>query len=255
MNKKRKIIAKDKEESIIERLCDYILPVNPEWKNMWKPASEKGIEELRKKSGIDKTGYDLPISYIQYLRYMGEEDGGLLSHGLYGAETKLSAILKYYQKDSRNILFARCHEEGEFYITTKENGEQIITTDFMEEYEIDQYAESFEKLLCQEAYFIYGKKYLKEKIDIGIDKSSNYKEIVKKIKIKKEDIFDKLEKYTEKYGYKKAWYSDKWHYIGIKEEISFDLDIIFGVGGDIIGDNIEEMEEIQKHIQKFLEEI
>lgn len=65
MNKKRKIIAKDKEESIIERLCDYILPVNPEWKNMWKPASEKGIEELRKKSGVDKTKYDLPISYIQ----------------------------------------------------------------------------------------------------------------------------------------------------------------------------------------------
>ncbi len=40
-NKKRKMIREGKEESIIERLEEYILPVYPEWREKRIPARKK----------------------------------------------------------------------------------------------------------------------------------------------------------------------------------------------------------------------
>ena len=41
-----KMIREGKEESIIERLEEYILPVYPEWRERRVPASEERIEEF-----------------------------------------------------------------------------------------------------------------------------------------------------------------------------------------------------------------
>ena len=50
-NKKRKMIREGKEESIIERLEEYILPVYPEWREKRIPASEERIAEWNEKCG------------------------------------------------------------------------------------------------------------------------------------------------------------------------------------------------------------
>ena len=86
-NKKRKMIREGKEESIIERLEEYILPVYPEWREKRIPASEEKIAEWN-----EKCGNLLPEAYLQYLKYMGEGDVEFLSNSLQ-AETKLSEMM------------------------------------------------------------------------------------------------------------------------------------------------------------------
>ena len=46
-----KMIREGKEESIIERLEEYILPVYPEWRERRVPASEEKIAEWNEKCG------------------------------------------------------------------------------------------------------------------------------------------------------------------------------------------------------------
>ena len=61
-----------------------------------------------------------------------------------------------------------------WYIVTKENGKQVIETEIgsihsdSEEEDYVEYAESFEKMLCQEAYFLYEPKYYKYRGSIPI---------------------------------------------------------------------------------------
>ena len=123
-----KMIREGKEESIIERLEEYILPVYPEWRERRVPASEEKIAEWN-----EKCGNLLPEAYLQYLKYMGEGDGEFLSRALL-AETELSEIMELYEGeeiDLQRIKFAildiGCGEG--WYIVTKENGKQVIETE------------------------------------------------------------------------------------------------------------------------------
>ena len=97
MKGKRKLIREGKEESIIERLEEYILPVYPEWRERRVPASEERIEEWK-----ERCRNLLPEAYLQYLKYMGEGDGEFLSRALL-SETRLSQIMKWYEEYEEKI--------------------------------------------------------------------------------------------------------------------------------------------------------
>ena len=260
-----KMIREGKEESIIERLEEYILPVYPEWRERRVPASEEKIAEWK-----ERCGKLLPEAYLQYLKYMGEGDGEFLSNSLQ-AETKLSEMMEWYEKKELNpkrikfaILDIGCGEG--WYITTKENKKQVIETDFEsfpseeEEFldledEYVEYAESFEKLLCQEAYFLYESKYYRYTNYISIPDEKS-EELIRRLEKEGKEIFEEIERESKKYGFEKAWYSDRNHYIGIKEKMSFYMarrDEI-ELSGFIRGENIEEVEELSRRFREFLEE-
>ena len=256
-NKKRKMIREGKEESIIERLEEYILPVYPEWKERRVPASEEKIAEWNK-----KCGKLLPEAYLQYLKYMGEGDGEFLSRALL-AETELSEIMELYEGEEIDlqriefaILYMGCGEG--WHIVTKENGKQVIETEIGRihyEDEYIEYAESFEKMLCQEAYFLYESEYYKYTNYIP----TNYKKsakLVRRLKKEGKEIFEEIERESKRYGFEKAWYSDRNHYIGIKENMSFYIARRNGIdiGGAIQGENLEEVEEMSRRFREFLEE-
>ncbi len=253
-SKKRKLIREGKEESIIERLEEYIIPVYPEWKEKRIPTSEEKIAEWN-----EKCGNLLPEAYLQYLKYMGEGDGEFLSRALL-AETELSEIMELYEGEEIDlqriefaILYMGCGEG--WYIVTKENGKQSIGTDFKNNFEGEEYAESFEKLLCQKAYFRYESEYYKYKnyIPTNYEKS---KELIKRLEKEGKNIFEEIERESKRYGFEKAWYSDRNHYIGIKENMSFYIDRRNGIelSGSIRGETLEEVEEMRKKFREFLEE-
>ena len=246
-----KMIREGKEESIIERLEEYILPVYPEWRERRVPASEGKIEEWNK-----RCGNLLPEAYLQYLKYMGEGDGEFLS-GALQAETRLSEIMKWYEEEEINLqkIGFAILEIGygeKWYIVTKENGKQSIGTDFRNNFEGEEYAESFEKMLCQEAYFRYESKYYRYRNYIPRDDEKS-EELIRRLE---KDIFEEVERKSKKYGFEKAWYSDRSHYIGIKENMSFYINRRNGIEirGDIRGENLEEVEGMRKRFQEFLEE-
>ncbi len=259
-NKKRKMIREGKEESIIERLEEYIIPIYPKWRERRVPASEEKIEEWNK-----RCENLLPEAYLQYLKYMGEGDGELLSNSLQ-AETKLSEMMKWYEGeeiDLQRIEFAildiGCGEG--WYIVTKENGKQVIETEIgsihsdSEEEDYVEYAESFEKMLCQEAYFLYEPKYYKYRGSIPINYEKSEK-LVKRLKKEGKDIFEEIERESKRYGFEKAWYSDRNNYIGIKENMSFYIERgnRIEISGRIRGKSLKEVKRMRKKFRKFLEE-
>ena len=264
-NKKRKMIREGKEESIIERLEEYILPVYPEWRERRVPASEEKIAEWK-----ERCGNLLPEAYLQYLKYMGEGDGEFLSRALL-AKTKLSEMIEWYEKKELNprrikfaILDIGCGEG--WYITTKENKKQVIETDFESfsseeeegsdlEDEYVEYAESFEKLLCQKAYFRYESKDYRYTNYISIPDEKS-EELIRRLEKEGKEIFEEIERESKRYGFEKAWYSDRNHYIGIKENMSFYIARRNGIdiGGAIQGENLEEVEEMSRRFREFLEE-
>ena len=70
------------------------------------------------------------------------------------------------------------------------------------------------------------------------------------------EIFEEIERESKRYGFEKAWYSDRNHYIGIKENMSFYIDRRNGIelSGSIRGETLEEVEEMRKKFREFLEE-
>lgn len=245
-----RMIKKGKEETIIERLEEYILPVYPDWKKKRKPVCEETMAKWK------KCCRELPEAYLQYLKYMGEGDGEFLSGRLH-ADTRLSEIISWYEEEEINpkeVLFAVSELGAEWYIVTKESGQKPIGTNFKNNYEEEEYAESFEKLLCQEAYWKYEPKYCRYRNYIPRDDKKS-REKMRRLEEDGKDFFQDLEKYSRKYGFEKAWYSDRSHYIGIKKNMSFYINkrSKIEIDGDIYGIDREEVEEMRKIFQEFLE--
>lgn len=250
-NVAQRMIKKGKENTIIERLEEYILPVYPEWKKKRRPACEETITKWNIRCG------NLPETYLQYLNYMGEGDGEFLSERLH-ADTRLSEIISWYEEEEINpkeVLFAVSEIGVEWYIVTKENEKQPIDTNFRNDYEEEEYAESFEKLLCQQAYWKYEPKYCRYRNYIPRDEKKS-REKLRRLEEDGKDFFEELEKYSKKYGFEKAWYSDRSHYIGIKQDMSFYITkrIKLDMEGDIYGINRKEVEKMRKKFEEFLAE-
>ncbi len=244
----RKIPTEGTPDTIFERLSAYISHIDKDWINRIKPASKESIEEIRRLSRIQETGYDFPEVYLQYMKYMGEDDGEFLSYGLY-ADTGIKEIIELYKINIRchedeinpyQLIFAINNEvDAEFYITMNTKGEHKITTNFDESYHIDGYSENFEKLLFQTAYDIYERRYFENGLYFGTNRKI-YKETLNNLGV--DDIFMVVDKYAKQYGFEKVWFSDKWHYIGMKEDISFMVKKDLAICGYVVGNDESEVE-------------
>jgi len=130
--------------------------------------------------------------------------------------------------------------DTEYYITTKSNGERMITTNFDESYHVDGYSESFEKMLFQTAYNIYERRYFETGLYFGTNRKT-YLETLNRLGV--EDLFEKVDQYAKQYEFEKVWFSDKWHYIGVKENISFIVHIGLAISGYVVGNDKREVDE------------
>ena len=141
---------------IFERLSSYINIVDKDWINGIKPANKESISQLRKLSGIESAGLDLPESYKVFLEYMGECDGDIFGQTLLG-QISITDILELYKElneyepDAINPLclaFVSTHTGTQisFDLRQPDNPNIVKSSDG----EIsDYFSESFEKLLFQ----------------------------------------------------------------------------------------------------------
>ena len=80
-------------DSVIERLCKTISNFDRSWLEKCVPASNGQIRQLENICG--QYGYSVPRVYLDYLRAMGENDGGLLEREWDGyMEPGISNILE-----------------------------------------------------------------------------------------------------------------------------------------------------------------
>ncbi len=74
-----------------ERLVRWISSYDREYPSVIEPAKERDIEELQR-----LLGKDLPDVYLEFLRTMGQCDGGLFNTE--GADTTIGSVLDYYEE-------------------------------------------------------------------------------------------------------------------------------------------------------------
>ena len=87
----RMYLAKKGTDSIIHRLKLYIDPIDSTWFDKLKPASVKQIIELEQRLNFNSLHLELPESFVEFLRYAGENAGGLFY--TLQAEMSISSIL------------------------------------------------------------------------------------------------------------------------------------------------------------------
>lgn len=90
-------------------------------------------------------------------------------------------------------------------------------------------------------------------IPINYEKSEK---LVKRLKKEGKDIFEEIERESKRYGFEKAWYSDRNNYIAIKENMSFYIERgnRIEISGRIRGKSLKEVKRMRKKFRKFLEE-
>lgn len=101
------------------------------------------------------------------------------------------------------------------------------------------YSENFEKLIFQTLYNIYERKYFEYVYYFGTSKMA-LDEKLEKLAI--DDIFMVVDGMIQRYGFTKVWFSDEYHYIAEKGDISFLIEKKLAICGHVVGNDEEQVE-------------
>lgn len=252
-----------KPENLIEDLIEYINSFDVDWKDRLRGCSEKKIKKLIDVSSIEYNGYKLPESYINYLRYMGEDDGGLLGN-LYAGYYSIDILIEDYP-DWRSDKYGYVELENSqfaFFIGEMSN-EPIYIMEFIDKtnYYISinggKYIESFDKFLYRMA--LQQQNFLKSEgkildFEYMMNFWINDNEDEKMINSIGENILKIIENIGNKYNYKRLWFSDKWAYLAQKEKGIMESKIDNKFFGRVRCNDINEIYNIKKELEE-LEEI
>lgn len=210
--------------NLFQRLSSYITKVDPDWINRIKPASQESINLLRKLSGLEDAGLDLPEAYKIFLEYMGEDDGGMMDS--LNGDTFIGEIIDFYKEvneenpDELNpqyLAFLSTYFGGQisFEMSKPDNPSIVMASEGRRLY---FFSESFEKLLFQYTFAKYEIQYYPARIAFG-GSQNMLKMALDRHKIT--NIFDVVDRHAKRNGFQKAWFSDDRHYIGICDDATF----------------------------------
>lgn len=254
----RRIKCKDiieRQENLFEALSNYINAFDETWSKKIVPAKDDKIEKFREVSRIIENGYDFPKPYVLFLKHMGENDGGLLSEPFCGTaniDELISHYIRYgdrlyddFEMKHNQILFFLNEMEAEYYITNRSDGTYEITTNFDDTYEVDGFSESFEKMLFQTAFDKYERQCFGY-INYFGNNRLRMEQVMKQLGTN--DLITIVDEYAQKRGFIKTWFSDKWHYIGVKENASLYVHLSLAMSGYITGNDYSEIDELTKEL-------
>ena len=250
----------EKPKNVVDNMIEFLSLAHPRWKKKLQPASEEQIRKLIDASKIEESGYQLPETFLDYLRKMGKDNGGLFETdylGISDIDYLTNLYLTWWKEpdddgsmevpDNRFSFLANYDDEPVYHFIFQDPTKYYVKTYW-------QRSEDFDKCLYQIAfqYFLY-RIPLKRWIFAMFTNEEN--------KYLKENAVEKIEELGQKYGYQKAWFSDKWNYHGIKSgsviQVIHETYYIWSVGyiNQIIiramGTKVEEVNEIQKELEKM----
>ena len=231
-----KIPHEGNEETIFIRLREFIDPVDLDWSKRIKPASEKSMWELCDILGLKDLGLEFPKSFIEFSKYAGESDGGLLLNTLHGEFSINKLISRVNKKHLHPYRFVFLYDELEMEYSidlSKDNYQKIF-------YEFDsEVCSSFEKLIFQCAVDLYENKYYKYEVQFGSSIDSFEQS---DLEVSQVDLFKFMDQLCKKYGLQKVWLSDEFYYFAYSEDVSIVLDRRNGICGSILSEKKELVE-------------
>ena len=162
-------------DTVMERLCRTISNFDRSWLEECVPASEEQIQQLEGICG--QYGYRVPKVYLDYLKAMGERDGGLLEREWDGyMEPGIHTILELFCEGDFDavddlqrglLLFSYHWTDANCYLRVSKSEDNPVVTDRENHY----FAGSFEKYLFQKAFDMYQEKF-KHKSSVGTSVNS-----------------------------------------------------------------------------------
>lgn len=151
------------QDSVIKRLCKTIFSFDKSWLQKCTPAPENKINQINEI--VANHGYFLPKLYIDYLKVLGENDGGLLENEYDGfMEPNIDTIIDLFLDtdfdaiDYLNqglFLFSYHWTESHCFFRLKMGDDNPLVTDYNNHY----FAENFEKYLFQKAFVLFREKF------------------------------------------------------------------------------------------------
>lgn len=150
-------------DSVMERLCKTVSSFDKSWIRKCIPATDGQIQQLE--NICAEYGYRVPKIYLDYLKAMGENDGGLLEREWDGyMEPGIHTILElFYDEDFEAreylqqglLLFSYHWTETHCYLRIGQSEDNPVVTDWKNHY----FAGSFENT-CFRKRFTFIRKNL-----------------------------------------------------------------------------------------------
>jgi len=242
---------------IINELNEYISKFDPEWINRLKPASEEDLKLLKKYTFMDREGLEFPEEFVEFVRYAGEDDGGLLTAYL-GGVFSIKRLVNLYKYD-----FEACPEEinpfefeffmdnmgMSYYIFFSKNN-VIYYTDSGGELdrdynETDVRSSSFKNFLFRCAILSYEEKLYKNCVYFSSSINSMEKSAYKR----KDDTLESLAReLIREYDLESAWFNDEYFLYAHNKEISIIFCKGLAIYGYVMGNDSQQTEKIIKFI-------
>lgn len=237
---------------IINKLNDYISAVDSGWINRLKPASEENLRLLKKYSGMDKEKLDFPNAFVEFAKYAGEGDGGLLSETLKGTFSIEDLVLENKETYERfpediapyNFDFLMDYL-GMHYMILLGRKQEVYYGEW-DEVDYDEtcfMSTSFEYFLFQCAVLKYEEMFYKDSIYFGSSLHS-FKE--SEDKRQSDTLVSIMQTFVEKYNLECAWFNNNYFFHAYNKDISIILEKKGAVAGKIMGNNIWQMKEFIK---------
>lgn len=233
------IIRFRKKDNLLECLNAYIEPVDSEWLNRLKPADESMLDKLQLYLGMKMHNLKLPVSFIEFSKFAGESDGGLLSiplKGKFSIEKMVEVAKEIYEYepeyiDPYNFEFL-LDEVGLAYIIKQGEESGIYYEDTC------WISSSFENLLFQCAVRLYEQKYFRERIFFG-SSMKMFKESEDK---RQEDTLSSImQEIVSRDNLQCVWFNDEYFFFAYGDDYSILLEKNVTVAGTVMGNDKHKM--------------
>ncbi len=249
-------------DTLMERLCSSISGFDPEWVTRCVPATEEQIQQL--KDILAEYNYTIPAAYLCYLRRMGQNDGGLLENEWDGCEVDIGTVLKflsdkdsYFRKELEKgfFLFSDHWADAGFYMKLSAADDNPMVTDREGVY----VTESFEKYLFRKAFDMYQRKFTYSDFERESVCSDNEKKRIEDCRTcpycgdTVEERMAFINQMAEAYGIKKAWFSDKAHFICYSASYAFEISVCDGYSIDFSYNDDKLREQVKYFLSLFPE--
>lgn len=234
-----------KPKNLFQDLIQYMNFIEEDWNKKLKPSCEEKIKKLIEVSEIEHTVYYLPKMYIEYLKIMGDDDGGLLNnmfYGRYDIDYLINCYEDYWENEENEFVFwwGNIEPEPEYYIKFIQGNNYVI--DLGESGVRCRYIENFEKFLYRMAF----EKFMSSSYHVNFKFNLNYLNNIANT----EEVFSIAQEILEKNNYKRVWFSDKWTYIGIKGESIAEIQLLSdGIIGLIQGNELQDLNVTMKQLK------
>lgn len=253
-----RFIAGD-SKNVIERLYATMSAIDSEWSTKIKPATKEQIQHLKDLIGFSESGIEIPKVYLDFLKKMGQDDGGLLENEWDGfSEANIDAIIDYYERlydtefdyaPKEFLLFLYHWSEAHLYLDmSKGNNPPVYNSETL-------FADTFENYLFHMAVkYIYKEEFQTQDNYLSFSRTQFDDMLKKKTTFNgtMAERMDYISQIMDSLSFEKAWFSDSVRNYYYKDGIVVLVSSYFKLSILVVGNDEDKILQVKNKISSLL---